>query len=70
VRALTDVLVKHGKVWVLSDDIYEHLVYDGFKFTSPAAVEPKLKGRTLTLNGVPGLRHDRWRTATRQGPAP
>ena len=52
IKALTDVLVKHDRVWVLSDDIYEHLVYDGFKFTTPAAVEPKLKGRTLTLNGV------------------
>jgi aspartate aminotransferase len=37
---------------VLSDDIYEHLVYDGFSFTTPAAVEPRLKARTLTLNGV------------------
>jgi aspartate aminotransferase len=52
VRALTDVLIKHDRVWVLSDDIYEHLVYDGFKFTTPAAIEPKLKARTLTLNGV------------------
>jgi aspartate aminotransferase len=52
VKALTDVLVKHEHVWVLSDDIYEHLVYDGFKFTTPAAIEPRLKGRTLTLNGV------------------
>ncbi len=52
IKALTDVLVKHDRVWVLSDDIYEHLVYDGFKFTTPAAVEPKLKDRTLTLNGV------------------
>jgi aspartate aminotransferase len=52
IKALTDVLVKHDRVWVLSDDIYEHLVYDGFKFTTPAAVAPKLKGRTLTLNGV------------------
>ena len=52
VKALTDVLVKHERVWVLSDDIYEHLVYDGFEFTTPAAVEPKLTARTLTLNGV------------------
>jgi aspartate aminotransferase len=52
IKALTDVLVKHERVWVLSDDIYEHLVYDGFSFTTPAAVEPRLKARTLTLNGV------------------
>jgi aspartate aminotransferase len=44
--------LKHERVWVLSDDIYEHLVYDGFKFSTPAQVEPKLKDRTLTLNGV------------------
>ncbi|MCJ7599161.1 MAG: pyridoxal phosphate-dependent aminotransferase [Methyloceanibacter sp.] len=52
IKALTDVLLKHPHVWVLSDDIYEHLVYDGFKFTTPAQVEPKLKERTLTMNGV------------------
>ena len=51
-RALTDVLVQHEHVWVLTDDMYEHLVYDGFKFTSPAQVEPKLYNRTLTMNGV------------------
>jgi aspartate aminotransferase len=50
-KALTDVLVKHPQVWVLSDDIYEHLVYDDFEFTTPAQVEPKLYERTLTLNG-------------------
>jgi len=52
IKAITDVLVKNERVWVLSDDIYEHLVYDGFRFTTPAAVEPRLKARTLTLNGV------------------
>ena len=52
IKALTDVLVKHDHVWVLSDDIYEHLVYGGFRFTTPAEVEPRLKSRTLTLNGV------------------
>ena len=52
IKSLTDVLVKHDNVWVLSDDIYEHLVYDGFRFTTPAEVEPRLKSRTLTLNGV------------------
>ncbi len=51
-KALTDVLVKHPHVWVLSDDMYEHLVYDDFEFTTPAQVEPKLYERTLTLNGL------------------
>jgi aspartate aminotransferase len=51
-KALTDVLVRHPQVWVLTDDIYEHLVYDGFKFFTPAQVEPNLMGRTLTMNGV------------------
>ena len=51
-KALTDVLVRHEHVWVLTDDMYEHLVYDGFEFTTPAQVEPKLKERTLTVNGV------------------
>ncbi|WP_119308272.1 pyridoxal phosphate-dependent aminotransferase [Cohaesibacter haloalkalitolerans] len=51
-KALTDVLVKHPRVWVMSDDMYEHLVYDNFKFTTPAQIEPKLYDRTLTVNGV------------------
>jgi len=52
VRALCDVLVRHPHVWVMTDDMYEHLVYDGFEFTTPAEVEPSLKARTLTVNGV------------------
>lgn len=51
-RALADVLLRHPHVWVLADDIYEHLVYDGFQFRTIAQVEPKLFDRTLTLNGV------------------
>ncbi|HTK84932.1 MAG TPA: pyridoxal phosphate-dependent aminotransferase [Patescibacteria group bacterium] len=51
-KALTDVLVKHPHVWVMSDDIYEHLIYDGFEFFTPAQVEPALFDRTLTVNGV------------------
>lgn len=51
-KALTDVLMRHSHVWVLTDDIYEHLTYDDFHFVSPAEVEPGLKDRTLTLNGV------------------
>ena len=52
IKALTDVLLKHPDVWVLADDIYEHLTYDGFEFKSIVAVEPALKTRTLTMNGV------------------
>ncbi|QET06161.1 pyridoxal phosphate-dependent aminotransferase [Cupriavidus pauculus] len=51
-RALADVLMRHPHVWVLSDDIYEHLIFDGREFCTPAQVEPALKNRTLTLNGV------------------
>ena len=50
-RAVADVLLKHPHVWVLTDDIYEHVLYDGFEFTTIAQVEPKLYPRTLTLNG-------------------
>ncbi len=51
-KALTDVLMKHPHVWVMTDDMYEHLVYDGFKFCTPAEIEPGLYDRTLTVNGV------------------
>lgn len=51
-KALTDVLLKHPHVYVMSDDIYEHLVYGGFEFATPAQIEPKLYDRTLTVNGV------------------
>lgn len=51
-KALTDVLVEFPHVWVMTDDMYEHLVYDDFKFCTPAEVEPKLYDRTLTANGV------------------
>jgi aspartate aminotransferase len=51
-RGLTDVLLRHEHVWLLSDDIYEHLVYDDFQFVTPAALEPRLKDRCLTMNGV------------------
>lgn len=51
-KALTDVLLRHPHVWVLTDDMYEHLVFDDFVFATPAEVEPKLYDRTLTLNGV------------------
>ena len=51
-KKLTDVLMKHPNVWVLTDDMYEHLVYDDFRFVTPAEVEPALYERTLTMNGV------------------
>src|SRR5215831_3592462 len=51
-KALTDVLMKHPHVWVLTDDMYEHLVYGGFKFSTILEVEPGLYERTLTMNGV------------------
>ena len=51
-KAITDVLVKHPHVWVLTDDMYEHLTYGDFVFKTPAEVEPSLKDRTLTMNGV------------------
>jgi aspartate aminotransferase len=51
-KALTDVLMRHPQVWVMSDDMYEHLVFDDFTFCTPAEVEPGLYDRTLTCNGV------------------
>ncbi|CAM1643505.1 MULTISPECIES: pyridoxal phosphate-dependent aminotransferase [Bartonella] len=51
-KKLTDVLLKYPHVHVMSDDMYEHLTYNNFKFATPAAVEPKLYERTLTVNGV------------------
>ncbi len=51
-KALTDVLLRHPNVWVMTDDMYEHLAYGAFTFCTPAEVEPKLYDRTLTVNGV------------------
>jgi aspartate aminotransferase len=51
-KALTEVLMRHEHVWVMTDDMYEFLVFDGFEFVTPAQVEPALIGRTLTLNGL------------------
>ena len=51
-RPLLDLLMKHPQVWLLVDDMYEHIVYDGFEFVTPAALEPRLKNRILTVNGV------------------
>ncbi len=51
-KALTDVLLRHPHVWIMTDDMYEHLAYGDFKFCTPAQVEPQLYDRTLTVNGV------------------
>lgn len=69
-RALTDVLLKYPHVYVMSDDMYEHLVYDGFKFCTPAEVEPKLFDRVLTCNGVSkSYAMTGWRIGYAGGPA-
>ena len=69
-KALTDVLVKHPHVHVMTDDIYEHLVYDGFEFMTPAALEPSLYDRTLTVNGVSkAYSMTGWRIGYAAGPA-
>jgi aspartate aminotransferase len=70
-KALTDVLVKHPHVWVLTDDMYEHLTYDNFVFTTPAQIEPKLYERTLTMNGVSkAYCMTGWRIGYAAGPVP
>ena len=51
-KKITDVLIHHSNIWVMTDDMYEHLVYDDFKFCTPAEVEPELYSRTLTVNGM------------------
>ncbi|GAB5375649.1 MAG: pyridoxal phosphate-dependent aminotransferase [Acuticoccus sp.] len=69
-KALTDVLLRHPHVWVMTDDMYEHLVYDDFKFATPAEVEPALKDRTLTVNGVSkAYAMTGWRIGYAGGPA-
>ncbi len=70
-KALTDVLMRHPHVWVMSDDIYEHLTYDGFEFRTPAEVEPGLYPRTLTCNGVSkAYAMTGWRIGYAGGPEP
>ncbi|MBL4750737.1 MAG: pyridoxal phosphate-dependent aminotransferase [Amylibacter sp.] len=70
-KALTDVLVRHPHVWVMTDDMYEHLAYDDFKFCTPAEVEPKLYNRTLTVNGVSkAYAMTGWRIGYAAGPEP
>ena len=70
-KALTDVLMKHPHVWVMTDDMYEHLVYDNFVFCTPAQVEPELLERTLTVNGVSkAYAMTGWRIGYAGGPVP
>ena len=52
IKALTDVLMRHPHVWVMTDDMYEHVIYDDFVFHTPVEIEPALYDRTLTINGV------------------
>jgi len=69
-KGLTDVLMKHPHVWMMTDDMYEHLVYDDFKFTTPAQIEPALYERTLTVNGVSkAYAMTGWRIGYAGGPA-
>ena len=69
-KSLTDVLMRHPHVWVLTDDMYEHLVYGDFVFTTPAQVEPGLMDRTLTMNGVSkAYAMTGWRIGYAAGPA-
>ena len=68
--ALAEVLARHPHVWTMTDDIYEHIVYDGFAFHSLAAVAPDLKARTLTVNGVSkAFSMTGWRVGYAGGPA-
>jgi aspartate aminotransferase len=69
-RALADVLLKYPHVWIMTDDMYEHLVFDDFKFVTIAEVEPKLYDRTLTVNGVSkAYAMTGWRIGYAGGPA-
>ena len=70
-RPLLDVLMRHPQVWLLVDDMYEHIVYDDFRFVTPAALEPALKDRTLTVNGVSkAYAMTGWRIGYAGGPKP
>ena len=68
-KKLTDVLIKYPNIWIMSDDMYEHLAYDDFNFCTPAQVEPRLFDRTLTTNGVSkGHAMTGWRIGYAAGP--
>jgi aspartate aminotransferase len=69
--ALGEVLKRHPQVWILTDDMYEHLLYDGFKFATIAQVVPELYDRTLTMNGVSkAYAMTGWRIGYAGGPEP
>src|SRR5262245_60878460 len=71
VETLTDVLLKHPHVHMMTDDMYEHPVYDDFVFTTPAQVEPSLYPRTLTINGCSkAYCMTGWRIGYAGGPEP
>ncbi|MET0368765.1 MAG: aminotransferase class I/II-fold pyridoxal phosphate-dependent enzyme, partial [Methylobacterium sp.] len=70
-KRVTDVLMRHPHVWVLTDDMYEHLTYGAFEFVTPAQVEPGLTERTLTMNGVSkAYAMTGWRIGYAAGPEP
>ena len=70
-RALADVLLRHPQVWILTDDMYEHLVFGDFEFWTIAQVEPALYERTLTMNGVSkAYAMTGWRIGYAGGPEP
>jgi aspartate aminotransferase len=70
-RAVADVLLRHPQVWILTDDMYEHLVFGDFEFSTIAQVEPKLYDRTLTMNGVSkAYAMTGWRIGYAAGPEP
>ncbi|SFK54142.1 pyridoxal phosphate-dependent aminotransferase [Methylorubrum salsuginis] len=70
-KKVTDVLMRHPHVWVLTDDMYEHLTYGAFEFVTPAQVEPGLYERTLTMNGVSkAYAMTGWRIGYAAGPEP
>ena len=69
-RAIADVLLRHPHVWIMTDDMYEHLVFDAFEFSTIAEVEPRLYDRTLTVNGVSkAYAMTGWRIGYAGGPA-
>ena len=68
-KALTNVLKRYPNIWIMTDDMYEHLAYDDFEFCTPAEVEPSLINRTLTTNGVSkGHAMTGWRLGYAAGP--
>lgn len=70
-QPLIDVLLRHPHVWLMVDDMYEHIVYEGFDFVTPVALEPRLKERTLTINGVSkAYAMTGWRIGYAGGPKP